>query len=90
MRARIVSPKRRSMEAVQWNPTENGRQRGGWPRTKRWLLPSTWEVSAVDLTLFMGPLRTVVHPGDWILLTPAGNFVRVSRQDFIQQYDIQE
>lgn len=89
MRALTVKPKYPICEAVQWQPTENGRQEHGWPRSKRWLLPSTWEVSAIDLTLFMGPLRTIVHPGDWIVLrTQEQRFMRVSRDDFNKQYEV--
>lgn len=90
MKPLLVVPKAaKSIEAMCWAPTQNGRQRGGWPRTKAWAVAKTWLVSAVDNTLYItGQERAGVRPGDWILLMPDGRFVRVSHYDFLQQYDL--
>jgi len=87
-KSNIYFRKSRTIEAVKWNPTENGRQIGGWPRN--WgRKPSTWMVNALNLCLIL-PMKDFwdkdVLPGGWVIRNSKGQFFTLDRLDFEQIY----
>ncbi len=78
------------LEALVWDPDQNGKQRGGgWPRTARWAAVRAAKVSAIDLSLYiqqMGRLPQVARKGEWILVNEYGVAAVVSQADFPRRY----
>ena len=75
------------IDAVQWKPTDNGRQEGGWPiefaRAKMWM------VSVVDLSLLIPTLEGEMRasPGDWIIKGVKGEFYPCKPDIFAATYE---
>ena len=77
------------LEALVWDPDQNGKQRGGWPRGKKWDAARNARVSAIDLSLFieqMGRLPNAARKGDWILVNEFGVISVESQSDFPRRY----
>ena len=78
------------MEALVWDPDQNGKQRsGGWPKNGRWAAVRNARVSAIDLTLYihqMGRLPLEVKRGDWIIVNEFGVISVETQSAFPRRY----
>lgn len=77
------------IEAVQWNPTDNGAQRGGWPRSKAWKPAKLWMVHLITLDLFIPTLEGEMRcmPGDWVIKGIQGEFYSCDKYIFEETYE---
>ncbi len=77
------------IEAVQWNPDDYGRQKGGWPRSKAWKPAKKWMVGTLYHTLYIptleGEMKATV--GDWIIKGVKGEFYPCKPDIFKMTYE---
>lgn len=77
------------IEAVQWNPNDNGAQTGGWPRTKVWKPAKLWQVGLFNNILLIPTLEGIMNckPGDFVIRGVRGEFYSCDKYIFEETYE---